>query len=286
MAFLHRNDVIQQIAAAAFNSTLRNSILPRTPQRSADTFDFHRSDRGGDFRPIFGITIQDDEPRSRPKWKCFSQLLDDPQARRMLCDVEVQDAPTIVTDDEKTVEDAERDRWSREEVHRRNRSPMVSKEGEPAFGWLGIPRSSFHPTGDGSLGEIKTEHEEFSVYPRRSPGWILGNHPEDQISNLFREPSPPCRLSGPGDQAPIETEACPMPSNHRLRRDDNQSFFPGGPEPVGNDPEEFVEAAQHRSRVATFQYGELLPEREVFQYEMPTTAKRASKRSGPEKKQI
>ena len=55
---------------------------------------------------------------------------------------------------------------------------------------------------------------------------------------------------------------------------------------MGNDPEEFVEAAQHRSRVATLQYGELLPEREVFQYEMPTTAKRASKRSGPEKKQI
>ena len=55
---------------------------------------------------------------------------------------------------------------------------------------------------------------------------------------------------------------------------------------MGHDPEEFVEAAQHRSRVATLQHGELLPEREVFQYEMPTTAKRASKRSGPEKKQI
>ena len=122
MAFIHRNDVIQQIAAAAFNPTLRNSILPRTPQRSVDTFDFHRSDRGGDFRPILGITIQDDEPRRRPKWKRFSQLLDDPQARRMLCDVEVQDAPTIVTDDEKTIEDAERDRWNREEVHRVSRN--------------------------------------------------------------------------------------------------------------------------------------------------------------------
>jgi hypothetical protein len=37
-----------------------------------------------------------------PKWKCFSQLLDDPQACRMLCDLEVHDTPTVVTDDEKT----------------------------------------------------------------------------------------------------------------------------------------------------------------------------------------
>jgi hypothetical protein len=30
--------------------------------------------------------------------ECFSRLLDDPQACRMLGDVEVQDAPTIMTD--------------------------------------------------------------------------------------------------------------------------------------------------------------------------------------------
>jgi hypothetical protein len=286
MAFVNCDEVIQQFAAAAAYPTLCDSILPGTFERGADRTHHQGSNRCGDFQSILGITIQDDEPRSRSKWKCFSQLLDDPQACRMLCDVEVQDAPTIVADDEEAVEHTERNRWPGEDVHRRNRFPMVSKEGEPTFGRVRISRRSAHPARDRSLGEIKTEQEEFSVYPRRSPGWILGNHPENQISNLFREPSPPCRLSGPGDQAPIETEACPMPSNHRLRRDDNQSFFPGGPEPVGNDPEEFVEAAQHRSRVATLQYGELLPEREVFQYEMPTTAKRASKRSQPEKKQI
>jgi len=35
--------------------------------------------------------IEDDEPRGRPKWKRFSQLLNDPQAGRVPCDVDVQD---------------------------------------------------------------------------------------------------------------------------------------------------------------------------------------------------
>jgi hypothetical protein len=226
MASVHRDDVIQQITPAALNPTLRNSILPRTPQRSADALDFHRSDRSGDLRPILGVTIEDDEPWSRPKWKRLSQLLDGPQARRMPGDVDVQDAPPIMADDEKAVEHAERNRWHGEEVHRGNRFPMVSKEGEPTFGRVRISRRSAHPARDRSLGEIKTEHEKFPVYPGRSPGWILGNYPEDQISNLPRNSSPACWFSDPGDQAPVETEACPMPTDHSFRPDNDESFFP------------------------------------------------------------
>jgi hypothetical protein len=54
---------------------------------------------------------------------------------------------------------------------------------------------------------------------------------------------------------------------------------------MGNDPEEFVRAAQHRSRVETLQHSELRSEREVLQDEMPTATKHASKHSEPEKEQ-
>jgi hypothetical protein len=63
------------------------------------------------------------------KGKRLPQLLDDPAARRMLRDVDVQDAPPIMTDDKEAVERAERNRWHSEEIHRRNRFPMVSKKG-------------------------------------------------------------------------------------------------------------------------------------------------------------
>jgi hypothetical protein len=43
----------------------------------------------------------------------------------MLCDIEVQDATTIVTDDKKAIEHTERDRWHVEEVHRGHRCPVI-----------------------------------------------------------------------------------------------------------------------------------------------------------------
>src|SRR6202022_2066495 len=104
VAFVNCDDVIQEIAAATPYPTLCDSILPRTFERSADRIHPQGSNRCGDFQSILGITIKDDESRSRSKWKCFSQLLDDPRACRMLCDIEVQDAPTIMTDDEKAIE--------------------------------------------------------------------------------------------------------------------------------------------------------------------------------------
>jgi hypothetical protein len=79
-------------------------------------------------------------------------------------------------DDEEAVEHAGRNRWHSEEIHGRNRFPMVSKEGQSALGSFKTSWRSFHPTGNGSLRKVKTEHAEFSMYPRRSPGWVLNDH--------------------------------------------------------------------------------------------------------------
>ena len=100
VAFVNCDDVIQEITPATPYPTLCHSILPRTFERGADRIHAQGSNRCRDFQSILGITIKDDEPRCGSKWKCFSQLLDDPRACRMLCDMEVQDTPTIVTDEQ------------------------------------------------------------------------------------------------------------------------------------------------------------------------------------------
>src|ERR1700730_7144804 len=143
----------------------------------------------------------------------------------MVCDIAMQDATTIVADDEEEAEHTERNRGHGEEVHRRNRLPMVAKEGEPPFGRRRISRRSFHPTGDRSLGEIKTEHE-FPMDPRRSPGWVLGNHLEDQLSSLLRRPSSSNLRPDSGDQPPIHTKTSPVPTDYGFRCDDEESLFP------------------------------------------------------------
>jgi hypothetical protein len=88
----------------------------------------------------------------------------------MVCDIEVQDAAAIVANDKEAVEQAERDRWDREEIHCRNRFSMIAQKCEPALGWFGISGCPAHPTGDGSLGNIKTQHEEFTMDARATLG--------------------------------------------------------------------------------------------------------------------
>jgi len=78
VAFVNCDDVIQEITPATPYPTLCDSILPRTFERSAERIHPQGSNRCGDLQSILGITIKDDEPRSGPKWKCFSQLLHDP----------------------------------------------------------------------------------------------------------------------------------------------------------------------------------------------------------------
>jgi hypothetical protein len=78
VAFVNCDDVIQEITPATPYPTLCDSILPRTFERGADRIHSQGSNRYRDFQSILGITIKDDELRGGSKWKCFSQLLDDP----------------------------------------------------------------------------------------------------------------------------------------------------------------------------------------------------------------
>jgi hypothetical protein len=118
MVLIEHDDVIQQITTTAAYPTFCNPILPRTSDRSANTLDSHRPNRRRDLDSILGVPIEDKKLGSGLIRKGFSQLLYNPQALGMPRYVEMQNAPTIVADDEEAIEDAERDRRNGEEVHR------------------------------------------------------------------------------------------------------------------------------------------------------------------------
>src|SRR5260370_41706570 len=109
----------------------------------------------------------------------------------MRWDIEMQDAPTIVTDDEKAIEHAEGDRRNSEEVHRGNRFPGITEKAKPARGRFRISRCLFDPTRDRSLRDIKTEHEKLAMDAWRSPRSVLSDPPEDQFPDFRRRLSSP-----------------------------------------------------------------------------------------------
>jgi hypothetical protein len=191
----------------------------------------------------------------------------------MFGDVEVQNTPPVVTDDEEAIEYAESDRWDREEIHRSDGFPMVPQKHESSFGRFGISRRSAHPAGDCSLADIEAKHEKLTMDAWRPPRGVLGDHAEYQISDLLREPFPACGFSNSGDQSPVESEARPVPPDDCLRRDNNQRILPLGPDPPRSHPKQFVEAIQSRPRMPTPEYGELLSQSEIFEKETTMSAK-------------
>src|SRR5260370_16516222 len=258
VAFVSCNDVIQEITPATPYPRLCDSILPRTLERGAERTEGEGLERWGDFQSIVGITIKDDEPRSGSKWKRFSQLLDNPQACRTLCDIEMQDAPTIVTDDEKAIEHAEGDRRNSEEVHRGNRFPVIAEKGKAALGQLRISRCPFHPTRNRRLRDIKTEHEKLAMNAWRSPRWVLNNHPENQFSNFLRCLSSPDGPPDFGDQLPVQPESSFAPPNHGFGRDRNEGLLPSRPVAAAGDAEERVQQLYSSPRMPTLQHDKLL----------------------------
>ena len=226
MTFVDCNDVIQQVSSTALHPTFRDTVLPRAFERGPYRPDLQRSNGCPDFQPVFRIPVEDQIPGSHPERKRFPQLLDNPQTRWMPCDVEVQDASPIVGDYEKAVEHSESDRRNGEEIHSCNGFSVVAQKGKPSPGWLRIPRRSFHPAGDRSFRDIKTDHEQLAVDARCAPSRILGHHPEDQLPNFLRGLSSPDRLADFGNQLPVQPEPDPVPPDHRFRCDNDESLFP------------------------------------------------------------
>jgi hypothetical protein len=261
MAFIQRNNLVQQVSSAASHPG------------------FHRCDH---LEPELPIAIKDQVFVSGFKRKRFAQLLDDPSARRMLRDINVQDAPPIMTDDEEAVEHAERNRWHREEIHGGNRFPMVAKKGQPALGLVGISRRSLHPTRDGSLGKFKTEHAEFPMDPRRSPAGVLNDHPKDQFPNLLRCWSSSDLPPDSGDQSPVHSKTSPVPTDYGFGCDDEEGVLPIRPDSPGDYPEELIEGVEARARMSTLQRDELLTQSEILEKETLPPAKEAHQRSEAE----
>src|SRR6266478_9872141 len=97
----------------------------------------------------------------------------------MLCDIEVQDTPTVVTDDEKAIERAEGDRRHSEEVHRGNRFTVITEK-----------KVSQRLAGSGSLGARFIQREivrsETSKSSMRSSPWMRGA-PHVEFSTTIRK---------------------------------------------------------------------------------------------------
>ena len=96
----------------------------------------------------------------------------------MLGHVEVDDAPTMVSEHDENEEDAQAHGGHREEIEGDQVPDIVSKERPPGLGPRGA--SLWEQAGDGALGHIDAELEKLAMDSRGAPERVRRGHAGDQ----------------------------------------------------------------------------------------------------------
>ncbi len=184
MAIVQNDDRIDQVAAAAGDESLCNSILPGASNRDSNQGDAQTLRRFQNFIRERVLAIKDEKLWRGVVRKGIPQLLRYPSSGRMPCDVVVKDAPSVMCEDEEAIQHAEPERRHSEEVHGGDRIAVIAEERRPSSCRLGISRGLSHPAQHCALGNLKPEHLQLVVDPRRTPGAILGHPAKDQLPQL------------------------------------------------------------------------------------------------------
>jgi hypothetical protein len=119
----------------------------------------------------------------------------------MAGDVEMQDLPSSVLDDEKAVKQLKRQSRHREKVESGDHLAVIMEEGQPGFprvtSTTNLPQVSSH----GPFRLLEPELLQFAMDLWGAPACILFCHPADEPSNLLGDLGP--TAARPGTPAPI-----------------------------------------------------------------------------------
>src|SRR6266849_1056829 len=103
------------------------------------------------------------------------------------------------------------------QINRRDPGGVIAQESLPTFGrWSAAPD---HIHADGRFCDVDPKHQQFAVDPRCAPQWVLAIHASDQRSYLGTDPWTAAHAAGL--PVPVGAETAPVPTDHRLRLDDD-----------------------------------------------------------------
>src|SRR5262245_34298873 len=124
---------------------------------------------------------------------------------------------------------------------------------------------------DRRLGDLKAEHQQLAMDPRRSPLWVFLAHASDEISQVAIDLWPSCFLSRL--PVPERLEARVVPSKDGLRLNDPGCVEQARPEPGHPDQQCSVAGAQSKTRRRTPQSdAELMAKKQVLSFKPAAAA--------------
>jgi len=134
---------------------------------------------------------------------------------------------------------------------------LIAKERHPALSLSLIRRPPWQIPRDGGETYGQSELLEFGVNLPCSPAILQGETTNEGLHFLRHPRSPRTALRDP---SPIESESLVMPTDHRVRLDNDQDLFPSRPEPEQRNPEGAIERRELGLRSRLGVGCELLPQ--------------------------
>lgn len=167
MPLAKRDHMIQQVASAALNPSLGDSILPGALERGLNRTHGHRSNCDWNLMPILRVAVEEQERSRGLIRKRLAQLLNDPGTCRMPRDIAMQDLSAIMTQDEEAIEHAERQGRNCEEVHGCDHFTMIPQEcvPSPSRDRVAHAASTGQPSAQTPGTRTSTALREFVVRP-------------------------------------------------------------------------------------------------------------------------
>src|SRR5215510_8307757 len=173
--------MIQTLATNASDHAFHVAILPRTSRCNQNFLDVHSFNPRPEQFAIDSIAVSNYKSRSTVFRKCFDDLLCSPNRSWMLRDIEVNDAATIVGQDDEDIKDTQANRCDREEIDGYQLSDMIAEKRRPGLSGLSVMR---HQSRNGPFGNLKAEFQQFAMDSWRSPDRIRGSHGSNQLANV------------------------------------------------------------------------------------------------------
>ena len=96
MALAQDDHVVQTLAPDGSDQSLRIRILPRAGRTGDNLADPHAGDSAPEHVAVDGVAIAQQPPRRRVLWKGFNHLLRRPHSRGMFRDVDMDDSPALM----------------------------------------------------------------------------------------------------------------------------------------------------------------------------------------------
>jgi hypothetical protein len=210
----HHDHVVEALGPEGSDNPLGDRVRARRSDRGSDARDTDLGQTSIDVVSVDGIAIVEEVTGLPTPGRRLHQLPPNPRRRRARCDVEVDQLPASVPDEEEDLEGLETDRLNHEEVGRPDALELVGQEGAPTLSVRLPVRPAPAVAPDRAVADDDAELEQLSPDTLGSPQRVVARNDGDQLADLGSKPeAAPAAARPPG---PVEPPALAVPADNRV----------------------------------------------------------------------